>query len=122
MGRKKKQEQIPGTEREEIEELTDAAEVLRKAKQERAAVTKQISEAQAHLNGVVDRCIEEGEIELPDKAVHVKTVVYTYDDEDGKSQDVTYSTKSSSGVTGHKGGGEEEGNDEGEGGEEDPGF
>lgn len=113
------QTQIPGTEREEIKELTDAAEVLRKAKQERAAVTKQISEAQAHLNAVVDRCIEEEELTLPDKAVHVKTVIYTYDDEDGKSQDVTYSTKSSSGVTGHKG--DNEGSDE-EGGEDDPGF
>ncbi len=99
----KKQLEVPETERPDIEVLTNAAEVLRLAKEERAGISAKIADAQAHLDLTVLQCIEDGDIELPDKLSFSKEVIYVYEDESGKLQDVKYSASAKSDVSGHKG-------------------
>ena len=96
---KKKQQQVPGTEREEIPDLVDAAESLRLAKMERAEVTARIHDASAHLDATILRLAEEKAVKLPKSG---KGVIHVYDDEDGKIREVTWSVKNKGDVKGRK--------------------
>jgi len=85
----RKQGQIPGTERQEIEDLTDAAEAYRKVRSARQDLNIKEAEQKAHLQATIDRLIEEGEITLKEDAEEAQ-VIYRYEDENGDIQDVKY--------------------------------
>lgn len=102
----KKQQDIPGTEREEIPELTAAAENLRKAEAERKGVTAKIADASAHLDMVVLQLIQKGDLKLPDKVSIDKEPIYHYDDEHGEPRTVRWTKKQKGKVTKFSGGAE----------------
>ncbi len=86
----KKQGSIPGTERTEIEDLTNAAELYRKTVTERMNLQLVEREQKAHLLKEVKRHIDEGAITLNNKNTEEPQVVYRYEDEDGKVRDVKF--------------------------------
>lgn len=86
----KKQTQVPGTERTEIEDLTNAAELYRKTVTERMNLQLVEKDQKAHLLREVKRHIDEGAITLNDKKTDEPQVVYRYEDEDGKVRDVKF--------------------------------
>lgn len=85
-----KQTQIPGTEREEIPDLQEAAEAYRKTVADRMALQRTESEQKAHLQGTIHRFIDEGVIELPDEYYPSEHIIYRYEDEDGRIRDVKF--------------------------------
>lgn len=107
---KGRQGQIPGTERQEIESLTDAAEVLRKLKKKRKGLTSQIADAKAHMEAVVRTLIVDGEIKLPDKETIKDEVIYKYETDDGELEVVEWTVTEKGDVTS----GSSKGGDEGE--------
>lgn len=109
----RRQGQIPGTERDEIEDLTDAAEALRLAKSERKGLQAKVADAKAHLEATVQRHIDDGTIKLPEKFTIKKEPIYIYEDEDGKLQSVKWTINSKGDVSIHDGPtGNENGGDE----------
>ena len=99
-----KQGQIPGTERPKIEELTNASEALRKLKAQRAGLTSDIADANAHMDALVVKNLKEGTIKLPDKPVIKKEPIYVYEDENGELQSIKWTVKTKGDVSGHDGG------------------
>jgi len=88
--RKRNQQQVPGTERQEIEHLTDAAEAYRKTVAERMAIQRVESDQKAHLLSTVHRCFIEKDLEAPPTDKSTPTIVYKYEDEDGIERDVKF--------------------------------
>ena len=88
--RKRNQGQVPGTERPEIEDLTDAAEAYRKTVAQRMQLQREESDQKMHLLNTVHRCFRDKELEAPPQDKSTPTVVYKYEDEDGIERDVKF--------------------------------
>jgi len=88
--RQRRQQQISGTERKEIEHLTDAAEAYRKTVAERMALQKVEADQKAHLLNTIHRCIHDKDIEAPPTDKSTPTIVYKYEDDDGVERDVKF--------------------------------
>lgn len=89
------QQQIPGTERDEIPKLQKAAEKYRKLVQERMAIQRNESEAKANLTAMIHLLIDEGEIDVPDTMLPQMHTIYRYEDDDGQVRDIKFSIKES---------------------------
>ncbi len=87
---KRNQSQVPGTERIEIEDLTNAAELYRKTVTDRMNLQLVEKDQKAHLLKEVKRHIDEGAITLKDNKTDEPQVVYRYEDGDGKVRDVKF--------------------------------
>jgi len=87
------QQVIPGTERDDIPQLTKAAEKYRKLVTKRMDFGKKEAEAKAELQTLIHALIDEKEIELPDTATAQIHTVYRYEDEDGQVRDVKFGSK-----------------------------
>lgn len=88
--RKRNQGQVPGTERPEIEHLTDAAEAYRKTVAQRMVLQREESDQKAHLLSTVHRCFREKDLEAPPTDKSTPTIVYKYEDDDGIERDVKF--------------------------------
>lgn len=86
---KKKQGVIPGTQNDEIEELTEASEAYQHTIRERLAVQSTEADQKAHLESVVGRLIKEGKLKLnPQIPDGIKQPVYAYTDDQGNKRTV----------------------------------
>ncbi len=83
----KGQLKIVGTERKEIEKLTDAANSYQQLVAERMEIQAKEADAKAHLISTAQKAIEDGEIEEPPDDGK-KHVVYRYEDDEGVTRDV----------------------------------